>query len=489
MHLPSIGRRVRFGPTLAAALACALIPARAGAQNGSSCTPDTSTAVKRLVVGLSADRELGPAARQLTTTVAAQIAAFVEAPARLTLDQLLGPDEWKDAAGTYRSEGLLSIGQIAMNLDPAGHVQRVTLDPGTGSPEVDRAILAGVAAADSSGVFPAGADAAPAAAGVRAPVRHVRLWVLTAASPQATWAAPLFVVAGRIPANATPAAIQSQSAPAYPRALLARRVEGDAYLAFEIDEQGRVPESSIQVLSADDSAFIEPARQSIRQASFVAATQGGCAVRAKMRQRVRFQAPATAWLGAGTATRPDSTSAIDAGVATPATLAEEGRWLAANVPKLSAAHVVLQADAHIGGTGVASGRTRVTRTKLDHCTLAVDRLFETEGTDPVSPVPKLRVSHRIPLEHVDPRLLTVQQQPAPGSGVRLGFVSSQPWRVVLALRDGSIRSDRDRDADPYAETGPQHTTTNDSELDLIVSSREAGTAITTHLQAAIMACQ
>jgi len=170
-----------------------------------------------------------------------------------------------------------------------------------------------------------------------------------------------------------------------------------------------------------------------------------------------------------------------------AVLAEESRWLSSKLPKLARASVVLQVYAHVGGTDVASGRTWVTRAKLDRCTLAIDRMFETVGTDPVAPVPKLRVSNRVPLDRVDVQSLAVQQTP-PG-GLAVGLVSGHPWRVVLSLTDGTIRSDRDRDADPYAETGPEHTTSNDTELDLIVSSQEAGTEILPHLRSAILACQ
>ena len=448
-------------------LACWLNPAPATGQSIGSCTPDTSTVVKRLVLGLSADSEPDSAGRALTATVAVQIASFVEQPTRLTIDKVRGPDERRDPSGTYRSEGLLSIGQLALDLSPTGHLQRLTLDPGTGSPEVDHALVAGAAAADSGGVFP------PAANGARGP-RHIRLWLLTATKPPPTWAAPLFLVAGRMPANATPAIVQSQPAPSYPQALLPKGVEGEAYLAFEVDEQGHVAESSIQVLSADDPAFVEPAKQSVREAHFVAATQGGCPVRATLLQRVRFRATAPASV-AGTAASGPASAPTPNPADKDAVVAEEARWLAANLPKLASAQVLLQVDAHIGGTDVASGRTWVRHAKLDHCTLIIDRVFDVVGTDPVAPVPKQHLSQWVPLDHVDPRSLAVQQTPLRGPGV--GFVGGEPWRLVLSLADGSIRSERDR------------TSSNDSELDLFVSNREAGLQIATHLQAAIMACR
>ncbi len=432
--------------------------------------------VKRLVLGLAADSEPDSSARALAAGVAVQIASFVEPPTRITIDKARGPVEWKDASGTYRSEGLLSIGQLVLDLGPTGHVQRLALDPGTGSPEVDHALLAGTAMADSAGVF------SPAANGTHAP--EVRLWLLTAPKPLATWAAPLFLVAGQVPVKATPAVVQSQPAPSYPPALLAKGVEGDAYLAFQVDEQGHVAESSIQVLSADDPAFVDPAKESVRETHYLAATQGGCPVPVALRQRVRFRAPGAASHAGGGASGPGSAPATNP-PDKDAVLADEARWLAANLPKLASAHVLLQVDAHIGGTDVASGRTWVRHAKLDHCTLTLDRVFEVVGTDPVASVPRQRLSQQVPLDHVDPRSLGVQQHPLGGPG--MGFVGGDPWRLVLTMADGSIRNERD--VDPYGEQGRARTSSNDSELDLFVSNREAGLEIDTHLEAAITACR
>lgn len=127
-----------------------------------------------------------------------------------------------------------------------------------------------------------------------------------------------------------------------------------------------------------------------------------------------------------------------------AVLADEARWLAANLPKLAKANVLLQVDEHIGGTGVASGRTWVQHVKLDHCTLTLDRVFEVVGTDPVVSIPRQRLSQQVPLDHVEPRSLGVQQHPLGGPG--MAFVGGDPWRLVLAMADGSIRSERDVDA-------------------------------------------
>ena len=180
--------------------------------------------------------------------------------------------------------------------------------------------------------------------------------------------------------------------------------------------------------------------------------------------------------GSAPATNPPDKDAV---------LADEARWLTANLRKLASANVLLQVDEHIGGTGVASGRTWVQHVKLDHCTLTLDRVFEVVGTDPVVSIPRQRLSQQVPLDHVDPRSLGVQQHPLGGPG--MVFVGGDPWRLVLAMADGSIRSERDVDA--YEEQGRARTSSNDAELDLFVSRREAGLEIATHLEAAIMACR
>lgn len=455
-----IDRKLHLVLSTGALLLSLSVAARAAAQGTGGCRPDTTTIFKRLAVGMSVDPDLDSTGRALATTVAADIAGFIEPPAHVTMDKLRGPSEWKDATGSYQSEGLLSIGQLVLDLHQTGRVQHVALDPGTGSLEVDRALLAGVAAADSNGVFPqAGTD-------TRVARRQIRLWILTAASPLSTWATPLFMVAGRVPANATSAMVQIQSAPTYPQALLAKGVAGDAYIAFEVDSQGQVPEASIRVLSADDSAFIQPAEQSIRESRFAAATQGGCPVRSTLRQRVRFRAPATASLASASATASTDS----------ASLAATARWVANDLPKLTTAHVVVEVAAQIGGTDVGSVRTRVIRAKLEHCVLELERLFDAEAAGSSTP---LRLWQTVPLKYVDPGSFAIQQRPAQGSS--LATITSPLWRVVLALQDGSIQTDADRSG--------RHATTNDSDLDLIVSSREAGLEIISHLQAAVAACR
>jgi TonB family protein len=254
----------------------------AGFKTASGCVSDTTTTVKRLVLGMATDQNLSAPARAMATDLATRIAVFIDRPARISIDKLRGPGDWRDAAGTYHSEGLLSVGQLVFDVDAAGHVTRATLDPGTGSPEVDRAILAGVALADSSRALAAEAGSAQ---------RHARLWLLTAAKAQPSWATPLFELAGRVPAESTPATVVHQETPSYPVALRVKHVEGDVVVAFDVDEQGQVPAASVHVISADDSAFVAPAIASIRAAKFLPAREGGCAVSSTMRQRLRFRPP------------------------------------------------------------------------------------------------------------------------------------------------------------------------------------------------------
>lgn len=262
--------------SLAAGTAAAQAPA---------CVPDTTTTIRRLQVGLTADPDLSPAAKELADVVANQIGSFVTAPSRPTMDKLRGPGEWSSEAVKMRSEGLLSVAQLVLQLDRGGHVHGAAMDPGTDSPEVDRAVLGAVAAADSAGAFP------PAAAGSRDSVRRVRLWLLTAAAPPSTWATTLFPLAGHVPAEATPVKVVSMMAPSYPMSARIAGREGDVNVRFAIDQTGKVPEASIEILSTDDPAFVEPAKATIRSARFEPATQGGCPTTTYIRQRVRFRPP------------------------------------------------------------------------------------------------------------------------------------------------------------------------------------------------------
>jgi hypothetical protein len=160
-----------------------------------------------------------------------------------------------------------------------------------------------------------------------------------------------------------------------------------------------------------------------------------------------------------------------------AALADAAKWFKANLPKLSRAQAMLEVDAHIGGTDVESVRTRVTSAKLDHCTLTLDRVFENDGI--VAATGGDRVRHEVPLRLVDPASIGVQQTQVAGS--RLHFTGKQPWRVVLSLFNGSIRTSSDFAGDRY--------TSNDGQLDLIVANREAGVEVASRLQAAVTACR
>jgi TonB family protein len=212
-------------------------------------------------------------------------ASFVVAPLRLTIDKLRGPGDWTDPTGTYHSDGLLSLAQLVLEVDASGQTARRRLDPGTGSAEVDGAIFAAIAAADSTAAFLLDSTFGPPGP------RHVRLWLMTAVKPPATWASPLFRVAGRVPAHASPIVVRASSMPSYPKAIRGVPTEGDVVLAFEVDEHGEVPESSLRVLRTDDSAFVAPALRSVRETRFEPATEGGCAVRARMQQWVHFKPP------------------------------------------------------------------------------------------------------------------------------------------------------------------------------------------------------
>jgi hypothetical protein len=160
-----------------------------------------------------------------------------------------------------------------------------------------------------------------------------------------------------------------------------------------------------------------------------------------------------------------------------AVLAEEARWLAGKVPKLTATRQVIQVGARIGGTDVMPTRHRVVRAKLDRCTLVIERLFEGQDVDDLTG--GVRIRHIIPLKGADPASLTVRQRQSEGSPISI--VSSQNWHLVLTLLDGAIITDVDEFGDRRSRNG--------GELDLLVASEAAGLEIETHLRSAILACQ
>lgn len=172
---------------------------------------------------------------------------------------------------------------------------------------------------------------------------------------------------------------------------------------------------------------------------------------------------------------PDSSGAsVDSKAAT---LTEEGKWLASNLPKLGRAQVLLESSERIGGTDVSSGRKHVVRAKLDRCTLTVDEIFDWEGVS--NPTGGIRASQIVPLQHADPASVGVQQRPPVGSS--FGMVSGEPWRVTLVMQDGSIRTDLDALG--------RRRSVNSGDFDLIVTDRQAGLEVVTHLRNVITACR
>src|SRR5262249_24451686 len=159
-----------------------------------------------------------------------RLASFVVPPLRLTIDKLRGPVDWTDPTGTYHTAGLLSLAQLVLDLDASGRTARRRLDPGTGSAEVDNAIFDAIATAASAASFLLDSSLGPPGP------RHVRLWLMTAAKPASTWASPLFRVAGRVPAHASPVVVRGSAMPTYPRTTRGVPVEGDVVLGFEVNE-------------------------------------------------------------------------------------------------------------------------------------------------------------------------------------------------------------------------------------------------------------
>ncbi len=428
------------------------------------CTPDTATKLQQLALGLEPDAGLPDTAAAFAVQVARQVATFVDPPTRLSIDKLRGPSDWRDGQTSHRSAGLLSIGQLVLVPGPNGRVREAALDPGTGSPEVDRALLAGVAAADSSGVFPP----APAPGDPR----RVRLWILTAVKPAPSWATPVFGVAGRVPANATPAAVVSEPPPDYPAALLGTGRMGEVYIAFDVDEAGSVPEGSFRVLRTDDSAFVAPTLTAIRAGHYAAATQGGCAIRMTLRQRIRFH-------------QADGGDRA-AGVATAGTAASTARWIADSLPRYTRVSALVRTEnltagagfsGMVGGSDIVSVHLTVPRAELKACNLSVTQRFEME---PSSPGTILEVATTVPLAHADPRTLGVERRP-PQSSSRASTLEGNAWHVVLGMRDGAMHIEY-RQGGRAAGSGP------DSWLDLPVPDPRAGAAIVSVIGQALREC-
>jgi TonB family protein len=84
------------------------------------------------------------------------------------------------------------------------------------------------------------------------------------------------------------AALVSQPAPRYPRALEAAGVEGRVALEFVIDTTGRVEPASIRILQSSHDAFDVEARAALTGARFRPAKFSGHPVRQLTRQSIRF---------------------------------------------------------------------------------------------------------------------------------------------------------------------------------------------------------
>jgi TonB family protein len=431
------------------------------------CTPDTATKLQQLALGLEPDAGLPDTATAFAVQVARQVATFVDPPARLSVDKLRGPSDWRDGETSHHSAGLLSIGQLVLVLGPNGRVREAALDPGTGSPEVDRALLAGVAAADSGGVFPP----APAPGDPR----RIRLWILTAVKPAPSWATPVFGIAGRVPANATPAAVVSEPSPDYPAALLGTGRMGEVYVAFDVDEAGSVSDGSFRVLRTDDSAFVTPALTAIRAGHYAAATQGGCPIRMTLRQRIRFHQSDGGERSAGVAT-----------AGTAGTSASTARWIADSLPRYTRVSALVRMDnltagagfsGMMGGSDIVPVHLTVPRAELKACNLTVTQRFEME---PSSPGTMLEVATTVPLAHADPRTLGVERRPTQSS-TRASTLEGNAWHVLLGMRDGAMHIEY-RQGGRAAGSGP------DSWLDLPVPDPRAGAAIVGVIGQALREC-
>lgn len=75
--------------------------------------------------------------------------------------------------------------------------------------------------------------------------------------------------------------------PSYPPNLQRNKIEGTVVLVFVLDEKGRVKDPKIE--SSTNNGFERPALDAVRQWMFEPAVKDGKAVRARLRQPIRFR--------------------------------------------------------------------------------------------------------------------------------------------------------------------------------------------------------
>jgi hypothetical protein len=179
--------------------------------------------------------------------------------------------------------------------------------------------------------------------------------------------------------------------------------------------------------------------------------------------------PAVAVADSGKAESPSAKSADSV-------IAAERVWLSKKLAKVTNVPTTLQINERLGGTGPAPARTWVSKVSLDRCMMTLDRVYEAmvDGS-----TYRARSHDFIPLDRVNVQSIAVQQQPLDPGAVP---ISSKPWRVVFALTDGSIRSDFD------GVTG-ERSSRNVTALEVLMSNRDAGLEVASHLQTVVQACQ
>jgi protein TonB len=77
-----------------------------------------------------------------------------------------------------------------------------------------------------------------------------------------------------------------QAPPSYPAELRPRKIEGQVYLLFIVDANGRVLNPRVE--KASHQAFVKPALDAVKQWKFEPATRGGQKVPCRMRVPIRF---------------------------------------------------------------------------------------------------------------------------------------------------------------------------------------------------------
>ena len=113
--------------------------------------------------------------------------------------------------------------------------------------------------------------------------------VATTPEPPATVEAEPASVFTELEVDITAQRDPDSEGPAYPVALLARKIEGEARVRFVIDSTGRADETTFAVLEANDPGFAEAVRQALPRMKYRPASIGAKHVPQQVQQTFMFK--------------------------------------------------------------------------------------------------------------------------------------------------------------------------------------------------------